>query len=117
MNKKDSRIRRATKTRKKLYKLGVVKLVVHRTSRHIYAQIISTSNFDVLVSAATTEKLIIKQLKATGNKDAAGVVGKVIAERAIEKGIINVSFDRSGFKYHGRVQELASCARQAGLKF
>lgn len=117
MNKKIARIRRATKTRKRLYKLGVLKLVIHKTSRHIYAQIISHENFNVLASASTTEKLISSQLQNTGNKDAAAMVGKIIAERAILKGIIHASFDRSGFKYHGRVQVLADCARQAGLKF
>lgn len=117
MNKKNARIRRATKTRRKLYLLGVIKLVIHKTSRHIYAQIISNKNFNVLVSASTTEKFISNQLKITSNKNAAAMIGKIIAERSIKKGIINISFDRSGFKYHGRIQTLANCARQAGLKF
>lgn len=117
MNKKISRIRRATKIRKKLHKLNVIKLTVHRTSRHIYAQIISNENFNVLAAASTTEKLIVNTLKMTSNKEAAAVIGKIIAERAIARGITTVAFDRSGFKYHGRVQALADCARQAGLKF
>lgn len=117
MNKKIARVRRATRTRKKLCELNAVKLVVHKTSQHIYAQIISNKNCDVLVSASTLEKLICNQLPVTGNKIAAAMVGKIIAERAIQRGIINISFDRSGFKYHGRVQVLADCARQAGLKF
>ncbi|WP_159714554.1 50S ribosomal protein L18 [Blochmannia endosymbiont of Camponotus nipponensis] len=117
MNKKDARIRRALKTRKNLYKLGAIRLVVHRTGQHIYAQIISKDNSDVLVTASTMEKFISSQLKATSNKKAAAIVGKIIAERAIKKGIVNVSFDRSGFKYHGRVQTLADCARQTGLIF
>lgn len=117
MNKKTARVRRATRTRKKLYRLGVVKLVIHKTAQHMYAQIIAYKNFEVLVAVSTTEKFISDKLKNTSNKDAAAMVGKVIAERAIKKGIIDVSFDRSGFKYHGRVQVLADSARQAGLKF
>ncbi|URJ32676.1 50S ribosomal protein L18 [Blochmannia endosymbiont of Camponotus sp.] len=117
MNKKDARIKRAMRTRKKLYKLDAIRLVVHRTCRHIYAQIISKDNSNVLVAASTTEKLISSQLTVTSNKKAAAIVGKIIAERAIKKGIINVSFDRSGFKYHGRVKTLADCARQTGLSF
>lgn len=117
MNKKDARIKRSMKTRKKLYTLDAIRLVVHRTYRHIYAQIISQDNSNVLVAASTTEKLISNQLITTGNKKAAAVVGKIIAERAIKKGITNVSFDRSGFKYHGRVKALADCARQTGLSF
>lgn len=117
MNKKIARIRRATKIRKKLCNLGVIKLVVHRTSKHIYAQIISTRNCDVLVSASTVEKSIFNKSQVTGNRNSAIVIGKVIAERAIKRGIVNVSFDRSGFKYHGRIQALADAARQSGLKF
>lgn len=117
MSKRIARIRRATKTRKKLCNLGVVKLVVHRTSKHIYAQIIATQSGDVLVSASTVEKSIFDTSQITGNRNSAIIIGKLIAERSIKKGIIDVSFDRSGFKYHGRVQELADAARQAGLKF
>lgn len=117
INKKKSRVRRALKVRKKMYELEVFRLVVHRSLRHMYAQIISKNNCNVLVSAATTEKLIASQLKFTGNKQAASVVGKIIAERAIKQGIINVSFDRSGFKYHGRVRAVAEEARKFGLKF
>lgn len=117
MNKKIARIKRAAKTRSILYKLNVVRLVIHRTPRHIYAQIISNENCHVIVSASTTEKLIVHQLQTTGNKDAAAIIGKIIAERAIAKGIIKVAFDRSGFKYHGRIRVLADCARQGGLKF
>ncbi|URJ26559.1 50S ribosomal protein L18 [Blochmannia endosymbiont of Camponotus modoc] len=117
MNKKDARIKRATRTRKKLYKLDAIRLVIHRTCRHIYAQIIAKDNSNVLVAASTAEKLISNQLTTTSNKKAAAIVGKIIAERAIKKGIINVSFDRSGFKYHGRVKMLADCARKTGLIF
>ncbi|CAD83722.1 50S ribosomal subunit protein L18 [Candidatus Blochmanniella floridana] len=117
MNKKLLRARRALKLRKKLYLLGSVRLVVYRSLRHMYAQIVSEDNCNVLVAASTTEKLIASKLRVTGNKEAAAVVGQVIAERAFKKGIVHVSFDRSGFKYHGRVQILAEYARQFGLKF
>lgn len=116
-NKKASRMRRALKIRKKIYMLEVCRLVAHRSLRHMYAQIISKDNNNVLVSASTTEKLISNQLKVTGNKQAAFIIGKIIAERAIKRNIINVSFDRSGFKYHGRIRALAEGARKFGLKF
>lgn len=118
MNKKAARFRRATKTRKKIQQLCSMRLVVHRSIRHMYAQIISQDNCRVLVSASTTEKIISNQLLAkTNNKYAAAVVGRIIAERSVNKGIMHVSFDRSGFKYHGRVKALAERARQFGLKF
>ncbi|AVA38622.1 50S ribosomal protein L18 [Proteus mirabilis] len=117
MDKKAARIRRATRARRKLQELGATRLVVHRTPRHIYAQVIAPNGSETLVAASTTEKAIIEQLKNTGNKEAAAVVGKIIAERALEKGIKSVSFDRSGFQYHGRVQALADAAREAGLQF
>ncbi|MFP3014255.1 MAG: 50S ribosomal protein L18 [Arsenophonus sp.] len=117
MDKKIARIRRATRLRRKLHELGVTRLVVHRTSRHIYAQVIAPNGFETLVVASTIEKTINKQVKYTGNKEAAEVVGKLIAERALEKGIKEVALDRSGFKYHGRVMALANAARDGGLKF
>ena len=117
MDKKAARIRRATRARRKLQELGATRLVVHRTPRHIYAQVIAPNGSETLVAASTTEKAIIEQLKNTGNKEAAAVVGKIVAERALEKGIKSVSFDRSGFQYHGRVQALADAARDAGLQF
>ena len=107
MDKKSARIRRATRARRKLQELGATRLVVHRTPRHIYAQVIAPNGSEVLVAASTVEKAIAEQLKYTGNKDAAAAVGKAVAERALEKGIKDVSFDRSGFQYHGRVQALA----------
>ncbi|WP_261658203.1 50S ribosomal protein L18 [Erwinia mallotivora] len=116
MDKKSARIRRATRARRKLKELGATRLVVHRTPRHIYAQVIAPNGSEVLVAASTVEKAINEQLKYTGNKDAAAV-GKAVAQRAIEKGITGVSFDRSGFQYHGRVQALADAAREAGLQF
>ncbi|UVK78183.1 MAG: 50S ribosomal subunit protein L18 [Sodalis sp. Fse] len=117
MDKTAARMRRATRTRRKLQELGAIRLVVHRTSRHIYAQVITPNGSEVLVAASTIEKAIAEQLKSTGNKDAASIVGKTIAKRALEKGIKDVSFDRSGFQYHGRVQTLAEAAREAGLQF
>lgn len=118
MNKKISRLRRAVKIRQKIKKTGMERLVVHKSIRHIYAQIISKDNCNVLVSASTTEKMISNQLKKmTSNVRAASIVGQIIAERAVSLGIVNVSFDRSGFKYHGRIQALAEYARKFGLKF
>ncbi|XBC41016.1 MAG: 50S ribosomal protein L18 [Buchnera aphidicola (Nurudea yanoniella)] len=116
-NKKRARIRRATNTRYKLKTLQSIRLVVHRTSRHIYAQIISFNNSSVLAVASTLEKNFSKLIKYTGNKEAASIIGKTIAERALKKGIEHVAFDRSGFKYHGRIQALAHAARKVGLKF
>ncbi|EOD2823238.1 50S ribosomal protein L18 [Providencia stuartii] len=117
MDKKAARIRRATRARRKIQELGATRLVVHRTPRHIYAQVIAPNGSETLVAASTTEKAINEQVKFTGNKDAAAIVGKIIAERALEKGITTVAFDRSGFQYHGRVQALAEAAREAGLQF
>lgn len=117
MDKKAARIRRATKARKKMLELGATRLVVHRTPRHIYAQVIAPNSTVVLASASTVEKSVRELVKYTGNIDAATVVGKAIAERALEKGVTVVAFDRSGFQYHGRVAALATAAREAGLQF
>ncbi|WP_116475002.1 50S ribosomal protein L18 [Zobellella maritima] len=117
MDKKAARIRRATKARKKMLELGATRLVVHRTPRHIYAQVIAPNSSAVLASASTVEKSIREQVKYTGNIDAAAVVGKAVAERALANGVTNVAFDRSGFQYHGRVAALAAAARDAGLQF
>ena len=117
MDKKSARLRRATKARKKMQELGATRLVVHRTPRHIYAQVIAPNGSEVLASASTVEKAIAEQVKYTGNADAAAVVGKAIAERALAKGVTTISFDRSGFQYHGRVAALAAAAREAGLQF
>lgn len=115
MDKKQARLRRATRSRILMKEQLVTRLVIHRTPRHIYAQVIG-SDAKVIVSASTLEKDVIKS-GYTGNKDAAKIVGKLIAERALEKGVQKVSFDRAGFKYHGRVQSLADAAREAGLQF
>ena len=117
MNKKTARLRRATRARKKIQELGATRLVVYRTPRHIYAQVIAAGGAEVLVAASTVEKTLRDGLGYTGNIDAAKAVGKLIAERAAEKGVTEVAFDRSGFKYHGRVAALADAAREAGLKF
>ncbi|MCU4676356.1 50S ribosomal protein L18 [Catenovulum sp. 2E275] len=117
MDKKASRLRRATRARAKIKELGANRLVVHRTPRHIYAQVIASNGGEVLASASTVEKTIRESIKYTGNVEAAKAVGKAIAEAALEKGIKSVAFDRSGFQYHGRVQALADAAREAGLQF
>jgi large subunit ribosomal protein L18 len=118
MDKKASRLRRATRARKKIQELGAIRLVVHRTPRHIYAQVIAANGSEVLASASTVEKAVSEQLTGyTGNVEAAKLVGKAIAERAKEKGIGQVAFDRSGFQYHGRIAALADAAREAGLQF
>ena len=115
-NKKNIRIRRAMKYRFQFKKLNLTRLVVHRTSRHIYAQIISHDN-QVLTVVSTLEKRIRENVSYTGNKQAANFIGSIIAKRALKKGIKQVSFDRSGFKYHGRIKAVADSARQAGLNF
>lgn len=97
MDKKASRIRRATRARRKIAELRATRLVVHRTPRHVYAQVIASNGSEVIAAASTVEKAIREQVKNTGNVDAAKAVGKAIAERAIEKGISDVAFDRSGF--------------------
>ena len=112
-----SRVRRSVKTRAKIKRLGKMRLSVHRTPQHIYAQIISPEGDTVLASASTVEASIKKLVTGhSGNCSAASVVGKAIAERAKEKGIEDVAFDRSGFRYHGRIKALADAARENGLK-
>jgi len=116
MDKKTSRIRRARRTRAKISELAVPRLSVHRTPRHIYAQVIAANGSDVVASASTVQADLKGQVKYTGNVDAATAVGKAIAEKALAAGVSAVAFDRSGFKYHGRVKALADAAREAGLK-
>jgi len=113
--KKQSRIRRAQRARLHIRELGANRLTVHRTPRHMYAQVISATGSQVLASASTLDENL--RSNATGNKDAAAKVGALIAQRAKEAGVTAVAFDRSGFKYHGRVQALADAAREAGLEF
>jgi large subunit ribosomal protein L18 len=117
MDKKTARLRRARRTRAKLRELGAYRLTVHRTPRHIYAQVIAPGADRTLVAASTLEKDLRSELEGTGNVDAAGAVGRAIAKRALEAGITAVAFDRSGFRFHGRVRALAEAAREAGLKF
>ncbi len=117
MEKKQSRMKRALKLRSKIRSLNATRLSIHRTSLHIYAQVISGDGKTTLVSASTNQAEIKESLKYTGNIEAAALVGKFIAEKAIAAGVTEVAFDRSGFKYHGRVKALADAAREAGLKF
>ncbi|MGQ0699700.1 MAG: 50S ribosomal protein L18 [Panacagrimonas sp.] len=116
-DKRASRLRRAKRTRFHIRDLGAHRLTVFRTPQHIYAQIIAPDAAHTLVAASTVEKEVAEGLKATGNVEAAKRVGTAIAERAKAAGISKVAFDRSGFKYHGRVQALADAAREAGLEF
>ena len=117
MEKKSARLRRAKRSRSKMRELGVNRLSVHRTPRHIYAQIIAPDGGTVLAAASTVQKDVVKGLKATGNRAAAEAVGKAIAEKAKAAGVDKVAFDRSGFRYHGRIKALADAAREAGLQF
>lgn len=113
--KKQTRIRRSRRARAKIRELGVDRLCVNRTPRHIYAQVIAADGDKVLASASTLDKSL--RAGATGNVDAAKAVGELIAERAKAAGVSTVAFDRSGFKYHGRVKALADAARDGGLQF
>ena len=117
LDKKQNRLRRARKGRAKIRELEVSRLSVHRTPRHIYAQIIGADGGTVLASASTLETEVRKGVKSGGNVEAAAIVGARIAEKAKAAGIDTVAFDRSGFRYHGRVKALADAAREAGLKF
>ncbi len=117
MNKKEARIRRARKTRVRIALQRATRLVVSRSNCHIYAQIGAPTGDKVLASASTLEAEVRKDVKNGGNRAAAAVVGKRIADRAKALGIESVAFDRSGYKYHGRVQALAEAARENGLKF
>ncbi|MBA3902805.1 MAG: 50S ribosomal protein L18 [Rhodocyclaceae bacterium] len=117
MDKKQTRLRRARKTRAKIAELKAARLCVHRSNCHIYAQIIDGSGSNVLAAASTVEDEVRKQVPSGGNVKAATLVGKLIAERAKAAGVESVAFDRSGFMYHGRVKALAEAAREGGLKF
>ena len=117
MDKKQSRMKRALKLRSKIKKLSATRLSIHKTAQHIYAQVISADGMTTIASASTTQADIKSSLKYTGNIGAAAEVGKFIAQKAIAAGVSEVAFDRSGFKYHGRVKALADAAREAGLKF
>jgi large subunit ribosomal protein L18 len=120
MDKKQSRLRRGRQTRAKIAELKVTRLSVHRTNLHIYANVIGP-DAKILASASTMEAEVRLELADKsgkgGNADAASLVGKRVAEKALKAGITEVAFDRSGFRYHGRVKALAEAAREAGLKF
>ena len=115
--KKQARARRARRGRAKIRELGAHRLCVYRTPRHIYAQLIAPSGSEVVASASTLDKEVRKGLPATGNVSAAQAVGEVIAKRAVKAGVTRVAFDRSGYKYHGRIKALADAARENGLQF
>ena len=112
------RKRRAKKTRCKLKALNMPRLSIHLSLQHIYAQVLSPDGSTVLVQASTLDKKIAPTLSNTNvNKEVAAIIGKHIAERAVAAGVTKVGFDRSGFKYHGRVKALADAARENGLIF
>lgn len=113
----NNRKRRASATRAKLKDLKSIRLSIHRTNSHIYAQVIDKNNCNIIAAASSLEPLLKKQLENGGNVEAATLVGRYIAERAINNGVNAVAFDRSGYKYHGRVKALAQSARENGLNF
>ena len=117
MDKKSQRLRRAKRSREHMRKRGAYRLTVHRTPRHIYAQVLAPEGDRVLATASTVQRELRDAVESTGNIDAATVVGRRIAEKAVEAGIREVAFDRSGFRYHGRVKALADAAREHGLQF
>lgn len=117
MEKKEGRIRRSRRTRARIKEVRAHRLSVHRTPRHIYAQIITPDGERTVASASTLDDTITGALKNSGNIEAAKAVGAAVAERAKAAGIVTVAFDRSGFQYHGRVKALADAARENGLKF
>ena len=115
--KKAARLRRASRGRAKIREIGVHRLCIHRSPRHIYAQIIAPDGGRTLVSASTVDTELRSAMGYGGNIGAAAAVGKAIAERAKSQGIEVVAFDRSGFRFHGRVKALAEAAREHGLQF
>ncbi len=117
MDKKDHRLRRARRGRARIRAQGVPRLTVHRTPRHIYAQVTAAEGDRVLAAASTVQADTRGAVNSTGNVEAASLVGQRIAEKAKEAGVDKVAFDRSGFRYHGRVKALADAARENGLQF
>jgi large subunit ribosomal protein L18 len=117
VTKKSRRLRRAVKTRAHIRDLGLARLTVHRTPKHIYAQVTTEAGAKVIAAASTVQSAVRGELKGTGNVAAAKAVGRAIAEKAKAAGVSKVAFDRSGFQYHGRVKALADAAREAGLEF
>ncbi|RFF26460.1 MULTISPECIES: 50S ribosomal protein L18 [unclassified Wenzhouxiangella] len=116
-DKNQSRLRRARKNRARITRSSQARLSVHRSGQHIYAQIIASGGQHTIASASTLQKDVAEGLKSTCSVEAAQAVGKKVAERGLEAGVEGVAFDRSGFRYHGRVKALADAAREAGLKF
>lgn len=116
-DKKAARLRRGRHTRMKIRELGAYRLCIHRTPRHIYAQVIAPSSSEVVAAASTLQAAVREGLRATGNIEAAKAVGKAIAAKAVAAGVTQVAFDRSGFKFHGRIKALADAARENGLQF
>jgi len=117
ISKKGRRLRRAVKTRARIRAQGVARLSVHRTPRHIYAQVTDATGATVIAAVSTVQQQVRQGLKTTGNVEAAKAVGRAIAERAKAAGVQKVAFDRSGFQFHGRIKALADAAREAGLEF
>lgn len=117
IRKKERRLRRAVKTRARIRGQGVARLSIHRTPRHIYAQLTDAQGDKVIAAASTVQEALKQGLKGTGNVEAAKAVGHAIAERAKAAGVTRVAFDRAGFRYHGRVKALADAARESGLEF
>ena len=117
MNKKPARLRRAKSTRAHIRELGVPRLSVLRTGQHLYAQLFSSDGSTVLAAASTTQADVREGLKNGKNADAAAKVGRAIAEKALAAGYEKIAFDRSGYRYHGRIKALADAAREGGLKF
>jgi large subunit ribosomal protein L18 len=115
MNSKQRRVRRSSKTRLIAAKSSRLRLVVNRSNKHIYAQIITPDGSKILAGVSTLGNSL--EAAAGGNVKGAEYVGKVIAEKAVSLGITSVSFDRSGYSYHGRIKALADAARSAGLNF
>ena len=115
--KKAARLRRARKARAHIRRHGRPRLTVYRSGRHIYAQVITAEDGNVLAAPSTLEKDVRAKLKGTSNMEAAAAVGKAVAERAVDAGLKDVAFVRSGYQYHGRVKELADAAREVGLNF
>jgi large subunit ribosomal protein L18 len=117
VSKKQRRVRRAVRTRAHIRNLAIARLTVHRTPKHIYAQVTDAAGAKVIAAASTTQKAVREGLKTTGNVAAAKAVGRAIATAAKAAGVNKVAFDRSGFQFHGRVKALADAAREAGLEF
>ncbi|MEA3275827.1 MAG: 50S ribosomal protein L18 [Pseudomonadota bacterium] len=118
MDKKQSRMRRAARARAKIRELGAFRLCIHRTPRHMYAQVIAPDGGKVVASASTVEKQFRQSIEGhSGNSAAAVAIGQAIAERAKSAGVEKVAFDRAGFRYHGRIKALADAARENGLQF